>query len=390
MSSAMLSQFSIEGFKRFQSCTLDLEPLTVLTGLNGAGKTSVIQALLLLRQASLASRTFLVSREADQNHTATVPLNGAFGLELGSAEEVLNIQHGSQQIALGAELRDGTVIHFDLKASKDQPYLEIIAGQPPGFIPGALGGSARAFTYLCAERLGPREILRDSAEPEDALGVGVQGEYCAQIIDVHGLNEKQKVPLSRRLPGRTEEVDAYLKYQVEAWLSDIVRPIELDVTRPSGILVRTLRFRPPGGTLVRAPNMGFGVSYCLPIVLGGLFAPEGSLLIVENPEAHLHPAGQSRMGVFLATLAATGVQVILETHSDHVLNGIRRAIGEYRLLPSEHALVHFFDMNEASEPMVSTLKFTGGGNLNDWPKHFFDQYQVDVAALARVRRGPPR
>lgn len=386
----MLTQFSIEGFKRFQSCTLDLEPLTALTGLNGAGKTSIIQALLLLRHASLASHKFPVSREVDQNHTATVPLNGAFGLELGGAQDVLNIQHSSQQIVLSAELRDGTVILFHLKASRDLPYLEIVSGQPPGYIPGALGGSARAFTYLCAERLGPREILRDSPEPEDALGVGVQGEYCAQIIDVHGLNEKKKVPLSRRLPGRKEEVDAYLKYQVEAWLSDIVRPIELDVARPPGILVRTLRFRPPGGEWVRAPNMGFGVSYCLPIVLGGLFAPEGSLLMVENPEAHLHPAGQSRMGVFLAMLAATGVQVILETHSDHVLNGIRRAIGEHRLLKPEHALVHFFDMGENNEPALSTLRFTGGGNLNDWPKRFFDQYQLDVAALARVRRGPPR
>jgi predicted ATPase len=96
------------------------------------------------------------------------------------------------------------------------------------------------------------------------------------------------------------------------------------------------------------------------------------------------------MGTFLATMAAAGVQVILETHSDHVLNGIRRAIGEHRVLPSDGALVHFFDVKENGEPEVSTLHFTPLGNLSDWPRHFFDQYQIDVAALARVRRGPPR
>lgn len=378
----MITQFTIGGFKRFHSCTLKLAPLTALTGLNGAGKTSVIQALLLMRQASLASHEIRT--------TPAVPLSGVFGLELGSAQEVLNIQHGSPQIVLCANLQDGTSIRFVLSASKDLPYLELIAGTPPMYIPGAIGGSPRSFTYLCAERLGPRELLRDRPEPEDALGVGVQGEFCAQVIDAHGLNEREKVHPKRRLPGRAAEVDAYLKYQVEAWLSDIVRPIELDVARFPGILVRALRFRAPGGEWVRAPNMGFGVSYCLPIVLAGLFAPEGSLLIIENPEAHLHPAGQSRMGTFLATIAAAGVQVILETHSDHVLNGIRRAIGEHRILPPEHALVHFFDVTSDGEPAMSTLRFTMGGNLNDWPRRFFDQYQLDVAALARVRRGPPR
>ncbi len=107
---------------------------------------------------------------------------------------------------------------------------------------------------------------------------------------------------------------------------------------------------------MRAPNMGFGVSYSLPIVLAGLFAPVGGLLIIENPEAHLHPAGQSRMGTFLATLAGDGVQVLVETHSDHVLNGIRRAIGEHLVLGAEHALVHFFDVGDDGQPQTSPLR----------------------------------
>ena len=79
---------------------------------------------------------------------------------------------------------------------------------------------------------------------------------------------------------------------------------------------------------MRPTNMGFGVSYALPVITAGLLAPAGSLLVVENPEAHLHPAGQSRVGRFLAHLAASGVQVVAETHSDHVLNGVRLAAVE--------------------------------------------------------------
>jgi predicted ATPase len=105
--------------------------------------------------------------------------------------------------------------------------------------------------------------------------------------------------------------------------------------------------------------------------------------MVENPETHLHPAGQSQMGIFLATMAAAGVQVIVETHSDHVLNGIRRAIGEQRILSSEQAVVHYFD-NDGGEPQP--LAFTENGGISTWPHGFFDQYQIDVSALTRVRR----
>jgi predicted ATPase len=372
----MISRFTLTGFKRFASCTLDFRPLTVLTGLNGAGKSSTIQALLLAREATLTS-------------TGTVALNGPFGMELGSAQDVLNIHiaAGSSQIELEATFLDSTIARF-LLGVDDETLLHLVLRGRPELVPKPLGGADRGFTYLCAERLGPREVLGASALPAHELGTGVRGEYCAQILDIHGL--AGKVPSSRRHPGRPDEVDAFLKYQVEAWLSDVVRPIEVDVAKFPGISVRALRFRPPGGEWVRATNMGFGVSYCLPIVLAGLFAPSGGMLIVENPEAHLHPTGQSRIGVFLATLAASGVQVVLETHSDHVINGIRRTIGEQKLLRADQALVHFFDSKENDEPTWITLEFTSAGNLTDWPPRFFDQYQLDIAALSRVRRGPAR
>jgi predicted ATPase len=370
----MLTELTIIGFKRFSACTLELAPLTVLTGLNGAGKTTVIQALLL-------------THEASRPGVQAVPLNGPFGLELGRVQDVLNLDTAvdASEIQLGARFDDGTSARFVLDAS-DETLLNLPIKVRADQVTQVLGGSYRAFTYLCAERLGPRDVLGTSAQPADDLGVGAQGEYCAQVLALHGL--KGKVARDRAHPQRREDFDLFLKYQVEAWLSDIARPIEIDTVWFPGTSVTALRFRAPGGDWVRAPNMGFGVSYSLPIVLAGLFAPEqNGLLLIENPEAHLHPAGQSRMGTFLATLAAAGIQMVVETHSDHVLNGIRRAIGEHRILDAEQAIVHFFDVAADGQPLVSTPRFTPTGSLSDWPHKFFDQYQIDVAALARVRRG---
>jgi predicted ATPase len=129
--------------------------------------------------------------------------------------------------------------------------------------------------------------------------------------------------------------------------------------------------------------MGFGVSYTLPIVVAAMTATEGGLLIVENPEAHLHPAGQSEMGVFLARMAAAGLQIVVETHSDHIINGIRRAIGNERFLPAARAIVHFFaDETSNSQP----LDFTAAGGIALWPAGFFDQYRLDVQRITTARR----
>ncbi|MBF5041880.1 DUF3696 domain-containing protein [Aggregicoccus sp. 17bor-14] len=372
----MIKTLEIAGFKRFASASVEFAPLTVLSGLNGAGKTSVIHTLLMLREASLFN-------------ARSVSLNGPYGLELGSVQDVLNLNTaaGSNEIRVTVRPGEGeeerALYIFD---ARDEELLHLPIKERPHPVPTVLGGPARGFGYLSAERLGPRDVLPASARPEDDLGVGVRGEYCAQVLARHGL--KEKVPVGRRHPSLTDDADAFLKYQVEAWLSDIARPTEIESVAFPNTSVTAMRFRAPGGDWVRAPNMGFGLSYSLPVVVAGLVAPQrDALLIVENPEAHLHPAGQSRMGTFLATVAATGVQVLVETHSDHVLNGIRRAIGELGLLKPEDALVHFFDAKEDGEPRNTPLRFSASGGLNEWPKRFFDQYQVDVAVLAKVRRG---
>lgn len=367
----MIIEARIAGFKRFAEERFAMAPLTVLTGINGSGKTSLLQALLLVAEAA-------------RNPSSTLSLNGPFGLELGTAEDVLNWESASP-IVLALEAPGRSCGEWKLAVPEDEAlYLEVTSR--PSELPKALARVPRAFTYLSAERLGPRGFTAASPLPETELEVGVHGEYCAHVLSV--LGNRQIESVERTHPLHDRAAPRLLKYEVEQWLTEIARPIEVAGERAAGATVAELRFRAPGSTWVRSTNMGFGLTYSLPIVLAGLIAETGGLLIVENPEAHLHPAGQSRIGVFLAWLAGLGVQVVIETHSDHVVNGIRRAVAEHRYLNPTDAVLHWFgEEGEASEPSQHTLSILETGGVSAWPKGFFDQYQIDVASLGRVRRG---
>jgi len=360
----MMDRLEVAGFKRFKNSSFTLKPLTVLTGLNGSGKTSVIHSFLVMHESvhGVASKV--------------VRLNGPFELQLGTAGDVVNWDESDEIRFTVEQSGENSIWRFSRSSDED---MHLSADEIPSILPLAFNGSPGSFEYLSAERLGPRSSLEASPLPVESLGTGARGEYCAQIIETRGSKPARE---DRLHPDSTSP--SLLKYEVERWLSEIARPVEIDAIRYQGSTVYALNFRSPDGTWVRATNMGFGVSYALPVILAGLTAAEGGLLIVENPEAHLHPAGQSRMGVFLAWLASKGVQVIVETHSDHILNGIRRAIGEHNYLENSDAVVHFFGVSDSAT--VEELHITAVGGISDWPKGFFDQYQIDTAALGRIRR----
>jgi predicted ATPase len=124
----------------------------------------------------------------------------------------------------------------------------------------------------------------------------------------------------------------------------------------------------------RATNVGFGLTYSLPIIVACLAAEPGSLLLIENPEAHLHPRAQAVLGRLLAQTVSNGVQVVVETHSDHVLNAVRLAV-KSRDVPNANVLVHF--LSRASfdlQPTLSSLAIGDDGMIETWPAGFFDEF----------------
>lgn len=211
----------------------------------------------------------------------------------------------------------------------------------------------------------------------------MQGEFTAQVL---ALRETRAV--SARTTVRPElhhpDVNSPLpRLQAEAWASDIIRPLRITAQMAVGIMASTVRFTETayGGEQVRPVNTGFGVSYALPIIVAGLLTEPGDMLLVENPEAHLHPAGQSKLGRFLARVAGSGVQVVMETHSDHVLNGARLAVAQDHSIAAADMVVHYFDHDQALP-----IRINDQGELSHWPTGFFDQIESDLGRLARARR----
>jgi predicted ATPase len=361
----MIHELQIYGFKMFTKASFKMAPLTILAGLNGAGKTSVTHALLLIREVALRDDKI-------------AQLNGPYGLELGTFGDIQN-WNTQDPVRFVITDKNSNLYTWELKGNPTSLYAEIT--EKPQNPPLIFTVGERMFQYLCAERFGPRNILGSAALPPERLEVGFRGEYSAQVL--YAL-DNFPIDTPRRCPDAGEDNAPLLKFETERWLSRIARPVQIDTESIAIRTITALRFRVPGGgEWVRPPNMGFGVTYALPVILAGLTAGKDGILIVENPEAHLHPAGQSQMGYFLAAIASSGVQVILETHSDHVLNGIRRAIGEYHILSTDQAVIHFFDV-DGTDPQ--DLIFTETGGIASWPRGFFDQYQFDVTALTRLRR----
>lgn len=368
----MIRSFRAQNFKCFEDETLSLRELTLVVGANGAGKSSVLQALLLAQQAADAPSDY-------------VRLNGPYHLSLGQAADVLcQSGTGDDFVVFEAEMHDGLKHAWRLEEPSKEALVLHIAGRPEGW-------SVRELSYLNAERVGPRDVLDVDSVPSDELKVGFRGEFTAQVLAAHALAGRKRGQVRKELlHPSTEELGniTQLGKQVELWLSDITPGVEIRALTVPETNISALRLKRTGVNTewLRPPNIGFGVSYALPVIVAGLLAAPGSLFLVENPEAHLHPRGQSRMGRFLAHLAAAGVQVIVETHSDHVLNGVRlAAVAREHPIRHDQIIVHYFHGDDKSAQRALAIDVTAKGGLSTWPTGFFDQSEKDLAAILEAR-----
>ena len=397
----MIKQLQLRNFKCFADQTIRFAPLTLLVGANAAGKSSVIQALLLLRQSELAEMLEL----------SWLLLRGDL-INVGTQAEV--IRRGVREddrIEITLTDEDGQqrfVYEFDIERANEY----IMYGSGRG-MEGNLFN--RRFNYLSAERIGPRLLYPIGSDDRWRFNVGSQGQYTAAILgrsrDIvvdSGMIDQPVVDqllyeyaddpdapieladngaqIQPTEPPQPNEPFRPLVAEVTRWMQEIVPGFEFDAkiieqTDQAILLMRT----DPTQNFVRATNIGFGLIYTLPIVVAALVAPAGSLLIVENPEAHLHPRSQSAIGKFLARVAAAGVQVVVETHSDHVLNGIRVAVREGawdKKLDADDVSIQYFMAADSEGPQrVRTPKMYPNGGIRPWPKGFFDQYESDLRKL---------
>lgn len=131
---------------------------------------------------------------------------------------------------------------------------------------------------------------------------------------------------------------------------------------------------------LKSKNIGFGISYSLSIIVALLSAQPGAIILIENPEAHLHPKGQSKLTELICLAAKSGIQIIVETHSDHVLNGVRKAINSGKI-KKEEASVYFFETDDQNTSVTNEIIFSDKGRIVNYKKGFFDQFDNDLDEL---------
>ena len=384
----MLTRIDLRHFKCFETLKLPLCPLTLLSGANASGKSSVMQALVLLHQTM-----------REHEWSSRLMLNGS-AVRLGAVADVVDQVHGRRDCGIALLDDDAASYQWEFEGERDEMSMVVrrahgetgagdgwdVDGSQPlhHLLPApaadqSLTSRLRRLTYLTAERLGPRELYAFD-DPRLTPVVGPRGEYAVSV-----LHSGRDVRVLRRLA--IDGVPPTRFRQVEARMARFFPGCVLAVEQVPGANAATLGIRISADTDFHRPvHTGFGLTQVLPIVVAGLSADEDDLLLIENPEVHLHPAGQAAMGEFLSEVAAAGVQVVIETHSDHVLNGIRRAV-KGGMPASGDVALHFFrprleDRGQQGGAQVESPIMDADGNIDSWPDGFFDQFDRDMNYFA--------
>lgn len=369
----MLTQVRLKNFKCFEDLMLELGAFTLLAGLNGMGKSSVIQSLLLLRQNYDIG---LLKKNK------SILLNGEL-VQLGNAKDLLFQYFSDPRVEIRITTKDHGTGRWQFGANVDSDNLPLLS--TPQLKDPIYKASmfTREFHYLTAERLGPRtyfEISNYKVINQNQLGI--RGEFAANYFYEY---QRENIPIDKLKHPTATGLTLY--EQVNAWLSEIRPGTRVDVTSIAELGLMGMSYQFIGGKDVsnkfRPTNVGFGLSYLFPLLVAVLASKPGALIIVENPEAHLHPQGQSRIGWLLATAAANGLQIIVETHSEHILNGARIAVKESFLSPSDCKLAFF--SGEVKEDQfrhfVLNPVIDESGRLDFWPEGFLDQADKDIDKL---------
>lgn len=374
----MLDRIHLENFKASRDVNIRLAPLTVLAGLNSSGKSTLLQAICAIRQSY------------DFNGRTEGPCLSGDLVHLGKYADLLS--EDSPEDTVGVMfIESGESYRWTIEGPPKAPRLRFT--EKPASLPGFV--TNWDFQYLQADRIVPRTLYPQAPQRARDTGfLGPRGEYTADFLSTV---ETRQVARKRTFPRKGLGLDEALLTtvaptsglldQVSGWLQQLSPGARFDARAIGGTDEVLLQFRYAGkkketsSNAYRPTNVGFGLTYSLPIIVACLAAPAGSLLLLENPEAHLHPQGQVALGELIARCASDGVQLIVETHSDHLLNGLRLAV-KGNLVSPDDIVLHFFTRAvETGEAFVQSPAILANGRLSNWPEGFFDQWDKEVDAL---------
>lgn len=359
----MINKLAIHNFKCFSNVSFEMGNLNLLAGSNGCGKSSVVHALLLLQQSY------------EQFHSLNKLIMYGKYVNLGLANDVMYDY---------AEMEAGK-ISFHIQGNDELTALEYFYSSGKSVLERdmELHSTAErlpwnAMEFLSAERIVPQTIYSTIGQGDT---LGIHGENAINFLEEHGDSYEVNPCFYNGTNNKS------LLYYVNFWLEKLFGGFNLYSNRILEADAVSLRYKEKSRDLLgnshRAVNVGFGITYVLPVVIALLKAKEGDLIILENPEAHLHPKAQRLLGELLVKAASTGAQIILETHSDHILNGIR-ICAKKEYIDAKKIRFFFFlreDVGAKFNVNVYNPILNQNGDIDIWPEGFFDEWDNALTEL---------
>jgi predicted ATPase len=379
----MITSLSLKNFKCFKSLeNLDFKQITVLTGSNGRGKSSILQSILLLAQSFRSGKNI-----------EYVKFNGRF-ICLGTYDDVLtkNSDSGEMSIRVKSDDIDENDVLFSCKPFEGNSRLADMNSMLITYTNGIkkdlvnrVGGDGddsnsnsatsksatsavavvnqlRNIYYVSADRVGPTNYVTHNDDITESH-IGTRGEYVINALNDEGTD---------------------LLNQVANEISTIMGGASVHVNEIDTEYLKLLLDSQDDQRGFKPVNVGFGYSFILPIVTLPLILKPNSKLIIENPEAHLHPGAQSRLMKYLIRISKErNFQLFIETHSDHIVNALRIAIkNSFADLNHKDAIIIHVGRDEVnSEPKLWQIMMDKNGNLSDYPEDFMDEWTKQMLSL---------
>lgn len=372
----MLTQITLERFKCFNRLYMPLKPLTLIAGTNGAGKSSIIQGLLLLRQSC---------KDKDYDWKKKVVINGGL-VDLEDAGKLLyiNAEGDSSDIVLRIENDDTDEIAFNISPKQEKTTASCSVEGDLDKAKNEWSLFSDDFVYLYADREQPRSKYIMTSETRLDSRLGNRSASNAAFLLASEVNNNKDI----RIPNlkHVSAMDSTVLRNVSAWISYImggnVSLTAKETEKDKEARLEYSIFNNSGVEQQLSPlNMPFGHSYVLPIILAVLTAPSGSMILVENPESHLHPGAQLRMGEFLSIAAACGIQIIIETHSDHLMNGIRLSCRK-RIISPEIIEMDLIGLDTDGYTHIRRpIQLNPDGTVKNLVPGFFDEWEKALTSL---------